>query len=251
MLITSVYETNSALSQYLLFHYGEDHNLMPFSLVEKNALHFPVRCVTECVNKEILSKSAKGLDIGCAVGRTSFELSRYCKNVTAIDNSSLFISAAKTLQQVGCLEYTIQEEGGDESTHIAQLPDKVNAQSVNFICSDIMDVASSLEGFEVVIAANLLCRLHNPKKFLETLSKLVIPGGQLILTSPYSWQEEYTSLIHWLNRKDNKRALDSLQKILNKDFDLNRFFDMPFLIREHYRKYQLGVAQATVWERKK
>jgi putative 4-mercaptohistidine N1-methyltranferase len=242
----SFYETDLALCQYLLFHYGDDRDLMPFPFGPKNALHFPIRCVTECVDKGTLPVHAKGLELGCSVGRTSFELGRYCQSVIAVDHSSAFISAARKLQHAGFLEYTLQEEGAHRSIRTARVPEGVEPNRVTFLCSDVMEFAPSSGPFDVVVAANLLCRLHDPQAFLSLLPNLVTRGGQLILISPYSWLEEYTPRSHWLGED----ALRSLREILDEDFDLLRFFDIPFLMREHLRKYQFGVAQATIWKRK-
>jgi putative 4-mercaptohistidine N1-methyltranferase len=239
------YETEAALSQYLFFHYGDEGDLMPYLFEPRNSLHFPVRCVTECLETKTLPHNARALDLGCAVGRTSFELTRHCANVVAIDYSSAFIAAAEEIQQSGRFEYSIVEEGAQRALRTARLPDGVFANRVQFVCADVMEFATVHESYEVVLAANLLCRVSNPLAFLRILPKLVSPQGQLILISPYSWLEEYTPRALWL-----KTALDSLQEALGEYFDLQRFFDMPFLIREHYRKFQWGVAQATIWKRK-
>ena len=209
-----------------------------------NSLHFPVRCVTECLETKTLPQNARALDLGCAVGRSSFELSKYCSSVVAVDYSSAFIDAAQEIQQTGRFEYCIAEEGTRRSLRTARLPKGVIAERVLFVCADVMEFAQTSDHYDVVIVANLLCRLPHPLEFLRALPKLVSPQGQLILTSPYSWSEEYTPRASWLN------ALDSLQEILGDYFALQRFFDMPFLIREHYRKFQWGVAQATIWKRK-
>ena len=80
------------------------------------------------------------------------------------------------------------------------------------------------------------------------------PGGQLILTSPYTWLEDYTPRENWLggNARDGKprRTLDGLKGELAQSFELTRTLDLPFLIREHARKFQWSVAQASVWRRK-
>jgi hypothetical protein len=69
------------------------------------------------------------------------------------------------------------------------------------------------------------------------------PGGQLIITSPYSWLEEFTSSDFWIHGN----CLEAMKGILKDHFSLQRSFDLPFLMREHLRKYQWGVAQATIW----
>ena len=49
-----------------------------------------------------------------------------------------------------------------------------------------------LGSFDLVHAANLLCRLPNPQAFLDRLNELVAPGGQLLLTTPFTWLEDFT-----------------------------------------------------------
>ncbi|MCL5097879.1 MAG: methyltransferase type 12, partial [Candidatus Omnitrophica bacterium] len=79
-------------------------------------------------------------------------------------------------------------------------------------------------------------------------------GGQLIITSPYTWLEEYTPMDHWLGgyQLDGKRVttLGTLRRVLSPDFHFALAKDLPFLIREHSRKFQWNVAEATVWFRK-
>ena len=42
----------------------------------------------------------------------------------------------------------------------------------------------------------------------------------------------------------------AMSEVLSKDFELVAKEDMPFLIREHARKYQWGCSNAMVWRRK-
>jgi hypothetical protein len=103
-----------------------------------------------------------------------------------------------------------------------------------------------------VLVANLLCRLSNPLALLAKLSQLTAANGQLILISPYSWLKEFTPKNRWLGgAEDNegKSSLDYIQDSLQHYFDLKRVFDMPFLLREHARRYEFGIAQATLWTR--
>jgi putative 4-mercaptohistidine N1-methyltranferase len=232
----------------LLFHYGDEKDLLPYSFGPKNSLYFPVRCVSECLDTKSLRKTASALDLGCAVGRSSFELSRYCEKVVAIDNSQTFISAAKHIQEKGFLEYSITEEGACQSKRVAKLPKQVFPQRVTFECLDVMKI-SHAQQFDVVLAANLICRLTDPIAFLEMLSDWVLPNGQLILVSPYSWLEEFTPFENWLkNSHAEPSTTHILQKIL-KMFNLEKIFDLPFLMREHLRKYQWVISQATIWKK--
>jgi len=83
-------------------------------------------------------------------------------------------------------------------------------------------------------------------KILPTVPVLV--GGALIITSPYTWLEEYTPRERWLDQ--GAGTLAALQEKLAPAFTLAHHFDLPMLIRDHRRKYQWTVTEASVWERK-
>jgi 2-polyprenyl-3-methyl-5-hydroxy-6-metoxy-1,4-benzoquinol methylase len=103
----------------------------------------------------------------------------------------------------------------------------------------------------VVLAANLICRLPDPEAFLSRLTGLVKPGGQLLLTTPFTWLEDYTPRERWIGgREPHRRSEEELTRRLSGEFRLHRRRDLPFLIREHERKYQLGIALGTCWIRR-
>lgn len=245
--MNSYYETKALLDQYLLFHYGLDVDQLPFEFGPSQSLNFPVKCVTQCVNRNYLPAEARALDLGCAVGRSTFELSRFCQTVIGIDTSRRFIRAAQHIQKQGSLEYTLLEEGSKHLKRLAKRPKGVNPDSVEFYCKDAMQYLKTKNTFHIVLAANLICRLAEPITFLEEVHSLVVQTGQLIIISPYSWKNEFTKAS---KRLKGNGSINSLKSILKKQFELERYFDMSFLMREHYRKYQWGVSQASLWIKK-
>lgn len=76
----------------------------------------------------------------------------------------------------------------------------------------------------------------------------------LVLVSPYSWLEEYTPKANWLGGVVNNGVISysaaSIAAALSPDFEMVSQSDMPFLIREHARKFQWGCSHAVVWRRK-
>jgi len=245
-MAANFYETGKALSEYLYFHYGDDG-----SPVEM----FPVTCVRDCIDARRLPANARALDLGCAVGRSAFELARHCAEVIGIDYSRAFIDAATKLRNRGALKFQYLLEGELTAEAVARTPHGVDARRVHFEVGDAMKLRADIGAFDVVLMANLIDRLPDPRRCLAQAPSLVNPGGQLIIASPYTWLEGYTPRAKWLGGfKRGKRevhAFDSLAEILEPSFKLARRRDLPFLIREHARKFQLGISDATVWTRKK
>jgi putative 4-mercaptohistidine N1-methyltranferase len=250
----SYYETDRATAEYLLFHYGDVRKKWPGALSKQATQNFPMRCVAEGVDARRLPKNARALDLGCAVGRATFELARHCADVVGVDYSARFIQVARRLKKDGVFAFQQTEEGALTRETAARVPVEIDRERVKFERGDAMRLRKNLGSFDVVLMANLIDRLRQPRKCLAQLPGLVKTGGQLIITSPYTWLPEYTERKNWLGGflKQGKPwgTFEALEEILAPDFRLRGKRDWPFVIREHARKFQLGVAEASVWVRK-
>jgi putative 4-mercaptohistidine N1-methyltranferase len=238
-----VYESDRSLGEYLLFHYGSAEHQFPWENGPKDALHFPTRSVLELMDQG--SKINTALDLGCAVGKSSFVLADFSREVLGIDYSKSFIGAAQTILEKGRLDYQFHEEGThwvSSSVRIDQPP-----RGLSFEVGDACKLPSDIGTFDLVHAANLLCRLPDPMALLSRLPELVQPGGQLLLTTPLTWLEEFTPREHWLGEGDSASAL---KNILQESFDLEVEKNLPFLIREHRRKFQYTIALGMRWRKK-
>jgi putative 4-mercaptohistidine N1-methyltranferase len=249
----NIYETERSLSEYLLFHYGKAEEVMPYRFGPQEALDYAVRCVTACVDPAWVPSGGRALDLGCAVGRSTFELARFCASSVGIDASRRFIRTAEHLRTEGWMEVPCWEEGEIKTRVLVRPPDGVERGRVRFEVGDAMALREDLGEFDVVLMANLIDRLSDPEKCLRQLERLVSKGGQLVITSPYTWMVEYTPRDRWLGGKEvdgkGRRTLEGLREILEPAFSLQSVKDLPFVIREHARKYQWSVAQATIWRR--
>lgn len=248
------YETDRLLNEYLLFHYGSADEVLPWPDGPRNALDYAVRCVSECLDAGSVPDGARALDVGCAVGRSTFELARHCLEVIGIDYSQRFVGAARVLSKGGEHPFHRADEGDLTTPLLARVPDGVERQRVRFEHGDAHELRDDLGCFDVVLAANLIDRLAEPRRFLAQLPALVKPGGQLILSSPYTWLRDYTQVGEWIggftDESGPQRTLGALAAVLSPHFEMKAAKDLPFLIREHARKYQWSVAQATVWRRR-
>lgn len=242
----NIYETPRLLAEYLLFHYGEAREVLPWDFGPATALGFAERSVTDLLDRSLVPSNARALDLGCAVGRSCYELASVCGEVVGIDYSQSFVDAAEKIRVVGRLDYPRTDEGQKQTILTALRPKTGDAAAIRLEQGDAMALRDDLGSFDVVHAANLLCRLTEPKRLLERLPSLVKPGGQLLLTTPCTWLEEYTPPANW----PQGSTFDWLQTELAGHFILAQQTDLPFLIREHARKFQWSVAMGTRWVRK-
>lgn len=248
--MSSIYESDALVEQYLLFHYGEADEILPYDFGPREALNFPVRIVTRWAARPA-GTAPRALDLGCAVGRSSFELSKICSEVIGIDNSVRFIQAAEAIRSEGSLSYRRSEEAPNSTGLSARLPQGSRPERIKFITADALALPADLGQFDIVLAANLIDRVPDPQVLLRGLKSVVAPGGDLIITSPYTWLEEFTPKSAWLSSiaPAGRKTVEVIGQLLAPEFRLADYGDQPFLIREHARKFQWSVAQVSVWRR--
>lgn len=258
--LRNVYESEKFLNEYLVFHYGSQKEVLRYGFGPKDSLHFPKRCAELCAKhwKSKSSEVSRAFDIGCAVGRSTFELAKHFDEVVGLDYSQNFVDTCNKLKTDGQLPYCVQDEGDLVTNLTAKVPADVAVQDRNrtrFMQGDACHLPTDLGQFGCILAANLIDRLHRPSDFLDSLADLVAPDGIVVITSPYTWLEQFTEKNQWLGGykdKDNKpvTTFDTLKQRLGTSFDLVEETEMPFFIRETAHKNQWTVAHATVWRRK-
>jgi Uncharacterized conserved protein len=253
----STYETDAAVAQYCEFHYGESY----FG-VENFAQRY-ARTAIEAIreDKDFAGRDDLSvLEVGCSVGRASFELALGFEQVTGLDFSARFIQIANQLKTTGSVLYTLPIEG-----EIVDFKEKTLAEyglaDVAHKCEFLQQDASNLKpiftGYDMVVAVNLVDRLYDPAKFLKDLAHRLNEGGLLMLASPYTWLEEFTEKANWLGgykdeqSGENVTTLEGITALLQDEFTMIREpFDIPFVIRETQRKYQHTLSQATLWKKR-
>ncbi|OQR81628.1 hypothetical protein THRCLA_11548 [Thraustotheca clavata] len=246
-----VYESDRAAMEYLQFHYGKDEEVVPYPFAPQDALTFLHRTVKDTIPHTQPNLRHRALDVGCSVGRSSFELSRHFDQVVGIDFSNHFIDMANKMKVDGSAPYEAHIQGDIKEIRNASVPSDIDRSKVHFEQGDACNLGQHLGTFDCVFASNLLCRLPRPRAFLDRLPTLVNKNGILALISPYSWLEEYTPKDQWIGATpETGDSFSVIEKILSPSFELIERTQYPFLIREHDRKFQWGVSDGTFWRRK-
>ncbi len=240
-----IYESEKILAEYLLFHFAAEEEILPPSRPwpagMREALDFTSRTVAHFSQ----GTADRGLDLGCAVGRSTFEMAGSCASVLGIDFSHAFIHAAESLRRGEAISYDRREEASVATRLEARPPAGIDPAKLAFQQGDAMNLPADLGSFDRVHAANLICRLPEPRRLLDRLPELVTPGGELVLATPCTWLEEFTPAENW----PSGATFDWLQSMLTRSFTLLRQADEPFLIRETARKFQWTTSLVTVWQR--
>uniref|UniRef100_UPI00333F6FF6 5-histidylcysteine sulfoxide synthase n=1 Tax=Castellaniella defragrans TaxID=75697 RepID=UPI00333F6FF6 len=242
------YETDRLMSEYAEFHYGDAY----FGVA-----NFPRTLAALAVEAMGERPRRRALDLGCASGRATFELARAFDAVTGVDFSARFISQGVQLIQTGQLRYTLADEGelvSYKSRSLAELGLGDTVDRVAFYQGDACNLKTQFTDYDLVLAANLIDRLYDPARFLDQIHTRIVPGGLLLIASPYTWLEEHTPRAAWIGgfKKDaeNYTTLDGLKDHLGRHFRLIAGpLEVPFVIRETRRKFQHTLSEVTLWER--
>jgi len=170
------------------------------------------------------------------------------------------VNAAKKIQQGETIQFDIPIEADIcKEVKVYHTYDKSILKNVRFFTGDACELShyqKDIGNFDGVIMSNLLCRLPSPTACLEGLSKLVNTNGIVLILTPYSWLEQFTNRDKWLGGyydESTKEPLFSKDNLLplmqNFGFEKIHEEQVPLIIREHQRKYQYIVTEATGWRR--
>lgn len=245
----NIYETDELVSQYCDFQYGDEYF---------GVMNFAKACAQKAAAYSKSTQHKRALDLGCATGRASFELARTYGHVDGIDYSQAFIDAAVELQKNGRISYAQNGEGELKNQIIIDFSGydfEESCTKVVFSQGDACNLAPQFKEYDLVMATNLIDRLYEPQLFLKSIHERINIGGFLVLTSPYTWLEEYTQKKFWIGGYVDESGrevstLEGLTKLLEANFELVATEDVPFVIRETARKFQHTISQMSVWKKR-
>jgi putative 4-mercaptohistidine N1-methyltranferase len=244
------YETEALVNQYLEFHYGGRYF---------DVDNYPRRCVEFCLRATDGLPRKRALDLGCAVGRSTFELARVFESAVGVDLSTRFIAAANHLKAHGTRGYALLVEGDFSERSTADLSAIGLADArvrTAFSVGDACNLDHNYMDLDLVFAGNLLDRLYEPRRFLRAMKTCLRLGGVLVISSPYTLLAEFTPRENWLSEHTQDagyvNAFQAMRKILEPDLRLLQApVDVPFVIRETARKFQHTIAELSMWQRRR
>jgi len=256
------YEIDNDICQQLAGHYGPfNHLLMPTDNHSTNAFmadnyQKSLANYVKDISEKYQCAKNKLLDLGCSVGRTSFELANTFLFIDAIDFSARYIRYGVQLQRGDNIRFTTQKEGelfdfNEINLNKLDLPE---AKNISFSQGDASNLKSIFNQYDVVLAQNIIENNHHPKLFLTTINKRINDKGLLIMVSNYSFNEDKTAKTQWLGgikvNGENVTGFAGITEILSDKFNL---LDQQELIKVspiNQRNFDISVMHITVWQKK-
>lgn len=242
------YESDTQVSQYSEFHYGDNY----FGVA-----NFAQQSAKLCLQVTRDRPQRRALDLGCAVGRCSFELATRFDHVDGIDFSARFIKTAFAMQERKEIRYHLIDEGELTSFKARKLADmglENVADKVSFAQGDACNLKPQYTGYDLIFLGNLIDRVYSPAKLLKDIQQRLNIGGVLVVASPFTWLTEYTERDEWLggfkeSTGETLTTTDALDQVLDQCKRTMAPQEIEFVIRETRRKFQHTISEFNVFER--
>lgn len=197
------YEENSILyKSYLKTHYGYPSDDKLLSLLKKE---IKPDHIYKMLASNSLNLNGIGLDIGCSIGSSTFELSKKLSYVFGIDLSFSFILEARKRMQ------------------------NRKSRNMEFIVADATNLPFRSKFFQIVVALNVIDRMDF-KKLILSINSCIKKYGKLILADPYHFVDN--------NGKEEFNPVQIRKKLEKFGYKIkNRESYIPWILKINERSY--------------
>eukprot|EP00049_Salpingoeca_infusionum_P017557 m.353431 g.353431 ORF g.353431 m.353431 type:complete len:866 (+) comp16765_c0_seq1:400-2997(+) len=238
------YEQTKLVNQFVHLHYNSDKDL--YSPPETKNYSKKVADFVKGTADEQGVTLERVLDAGCGPGGVSFELSRHANRVLGLDISKDFIEAARKMKAYGKFDYSLAQQGEVAQHFVAELPSGADANRVEFKQTDILCISPDTGVFDAAVVANVVDRLLAPASLLGRLGGplgLIKPGGLLFVSTPFSWEEQFTPKELWIGGivpegGSAQLGRECLQALLCDQFEFVGETEIPIALRDHERRFE-------------
>lgn len=194
--------TRHHLSSYGWDHYGDQ---APASVLDRIAHEHPPGSAARCLKSGLQLIDGQleppALDIGCAAGRTTFELAATTDSLTlGIDLNFMMLRFAQSVLRNGRASFPLKKVGlvYERLDFPVQLP---GAKHVDFWACDALNLPFSKETFGFVSALNVFDIVHSPRDLLLSIRRTLRQHCHTVLATPYDWSSS-TPPDAWIGGRD-------------------------------------------------
>jgi SAM-dependent methyltransferase/uncharacterized protein YbaR (Trm112 family) len=138
------------------------------------------------------------LDAGCSVGRATFELAaRTGDLVLGVDLNLAMLAVARQVALTGRVTHALRRLGivYDQRSFDVDLGHR---DRVDFWACDAMALPLDDASVDGVVSFNVADCIASPLAHLMEIGRVLRPGAEVALTTPYDWAENVTPLEAWI-----------------------------------------------------
>jgi len=204
------------LSTYGFDHYGDHDPLEPPDASPRPGA--VARLLHQGLERMGPLPAAPLLDLGCSVGRTSFELAaRASGPVLGIDLNFGMLRLARTILEQGRCRYPKRRIGMVFERR--EFPLRfAGGERLDFWVCDATNLPFADGLFGALFSLNLLDCVPDPYRHLQEIARLLPTGGQALLATPFDWSAAATAPEAWIGghsqRGENRGAAEPLLRAL-------------------------------------
>lgn len=184
------------LSTYAFDHYADlDPNETPDD-------HSPPGAILRLLNQALEGlgawPAAPLLDLGCSVGRSTFELAQHTHEpVLGMDLNFNMLRMASEILNRGIVRYPKRRVGivYERREFPVRFP---QMEQVDFWVGDALAPPFAPGGFGGVFSLNLLDCLPEPYRHLHEIARLLVADGKALLATPFDWNQNATPMEAWI-----------------------------------------------------
>jgi SAM-dependent methyltransferase len=186
------------LSMYGWTHYAD---LDPDEAAGQPAVVAILETGLERLAEAGIGSEGMAVDLGCAVGRSTFELARRMEGeeglVVGVDLNLSMLRAAAQALRTGRVSYPLRRVGLVYEERSVDVP-RDGAERVDFWCADALALPFRPETFDLAASLNLIDTVQSPLDHLTSLRHILRPGGGALVSSPFDWSPSATSVEAWV-----------------------------------------------------
>jgi SAM-dependent methyltransferase len=216
------------LSTYTFDHYGDldpeerkDSPVLPGSV-----LHLLKQGLSS------FGKKGRGpvIDVGCAVGRTSFELAKTADDlILGVDLNFAMLRTAAAILHQGRVSYPKRRVGiaFDKREFPATFE---GASKVDFWACDATSLPFADESFSLAASLNVIDCVQSPYDHLKELGRILKPNAGALISAPYDWNVNATPVEAWLGGHSQRSESQGASEIMLRS--LLAAGEHPYAIQE-------------------
>lgn len=193
-----------------------------------------------------LTIGGAALDIGCSVGRITFELARRGADLAlGVDLNYAMLRMAAEIARTGVVRYPLRRLGlvYDQVEYPVEI---AHVDHVDFWAADAALLPFPRDRFSTVTSLNVVDSVAGPHDHLSEIGRSLRPGGEALIAAPYDWNGSVTPVSAWLGGRAQRafhqgRSEHALTALLTSRMHpvglelQDELADIPWEVRVHDR----------------